>query len=266
MTDAVASQNPTTLDTFVRKLSQPRGGYLPVTEMHTRIGGKPRVVIDTDFSRMLLSTVVRHIAAYAVFLETDREQALLPPLERAKTSLLNMRAKHLMKRDIARAEAIVDRIYASPVSYEGIKAWCELITFAPIEVGGSRRFPDGGRICPTRHDAKIIQELAYRTAKFLQSDDSEELFFEKELEIAENVRSFASARINFLSGKGAYKISPSTKLPQPRDTLLVTAQAMLAGVDVFGIYNPAWDVFHWSRITDIPADRRIEIKKAVLGR
>lgn len=256
-----------TLEQFIRRLHQPRGGYVPLSEMNNDIYGKPRVSLDDDFSPMLLSSVVRHIAAFAAY--TDKDLALIPSLRRARGSIERIANRDQKAREVERIDELITRIYDSPVSLDGIMAWCRLLTFAPMDVGGMSLFPDGGRVLPTEDNARLIHELSHRTARFVVAACEEggegDMAFDAEITRLGQYPDFAHATVNFLSPKGAFKVMPTSKLPQTRDTLLVATQAIIAEVDEFGIYNPMMDVLHWGHISELPEAVVDQIKVTVLG-
>lgn len=248
------------LETYVRKVIQPPPrGYISVDDMKVKGGRAEKMTLDTDFSRMLLSSVIQNIVAYGAV----GKDAVMEPIKRK----INARIDSIPASQQAKEHALVGRHLSmipedNKINAPFISSLCWLLTYAPQANGGCRKYPDGGRIVPDDEDIRTIWELSRRSYAFLSDDDPLTVEFKSIYDV--NAANFSMVTIDFLTESAAYKISPLSSIPQPRDTLLVYIWALLAGVERFGIYNPLWDVLYWSRLSDVPKATRHEIERDVL--
>lgn len=240
------------LESYVRKVKQPQGGFIPADELKTREFGGSFMPCETGFSPMLLSTVVQQIVAYCA---CDKVEATQPMYDRIYARLKNLPDKQQDKE----CELIYDDVMrlksGGKIDASFIRALCHLATYAPQSTGGKRRYPDGGYIDPIPSDVKLIWELSRRAYSFLYEDKPDWIEFKTEYDFPDS--KFSYATVDFLTPYAAYKIAPSSSAaPSTRDILLVFVWAVIARVDRFGVFNPMRDVLHWGRVSDIPSIER----------
>ena len=247
--------NAPKLESYVRKVRQPLGGYLSAKDLMTREFGGAFMPCETGFSPMLLSTAVQQIVAYCA---CDKTAALQPMYDKihARISELPERQQdqecELIYDDLMRLKA------GGKIDAAFIRALCHLATYAPQVAGGLRKYPDGGYIEPIDSDVKLIWALSRRAYSFLYDDKPEYVEFKKMIEVSDSL--FSSATVDFLTPFAAYKIAPSSHMKaSTRDVLLAFVWANLSKVDRFGVYNPMRDELTWGRVSDIPIARKKEI-------
>lgn len=247
------------LETYIRRVIQPQPfGYIPVSSLHTRSSDAPKLECQSQFSRMLLSSVVQHIAAYGA---TGADTALLPLIDKINARISALTPPERQK-EADRVARLVDTIRgAEKIDQPFITSLCSLLTYAPLSTGGVRSYPDGGYVVPESSDIRLIWQLARRSYAFLYGEQ-DEIEFKSTYDV--NAANFSTATIDFSTSQAVYKISPLTTPPQSRDVLLVYVWAVLAGVDRFGVFNPMWDMLYWGRVSDVPREVRAEISSYVL--
>lgn len=251
------STNTPKLESFVRKVKQPQGGFIPVNDLKTREFGGSFMPCETGFSPMLLSTVVQQIVAYCA---CDKKDALQPMYDKIHARLKALPEKQQDRECDLIYEDLMRLKRGGKIDAPFIRALCHLATYAPQATGGRKRYPDGGYIEPIESDVKLIWALSRRAYAFLYEEKPDWVEFKTEYEVSDSNFSFAT--VDFLTPYAAYKVAPSSSsAPSMRDILLTFVWASLAKVDRFGVFNPMRDTLYWGRLSDIPASTR----KAILS-
>ena len=247
------------LETYIRKIKQPSEGFIPLTSLHIDYFNESPLSSNTGFSKMLLSSVIQHITAFG----TCGYQTMINRQHQKIMDRIHNMPEDIQKKEMERVSKWISIFQTTDqIDRKFIEALCEFLTYAPVNSGGSRKYPDGGYITPTQSDIKTIWKLAKRSYAFLYNEHARRIDFK--VRYAAGYEHFSSATIDFITDSAVYKIATLTTPPQSRDLLLVVAWALIAGVDRYGIYNPCWDVLYWGRVSDLPKEARNTIKKMIL--
>lgn len=260
MADNIRKQQ---LGVLVRRTRQTRGGFIPLDALTETPGGEEALECRSGISRMMLSQVVTNIAAFALI---GRQASLLPLLTRAKEAIRRS-PKADEAKEMYRLERLLRRIDAGPVSDDGIRAWCEMTTYAPAVMGGHIAYPDGGYTVPEGEDIALIRRLAHRSAIYLANSAESDLDlvrFRFEPDLGEADAVISSAEVEFAFDSHVARIMPIVGDPQPRDVLLVAMWAMLCETDAFEIYNPYTGALYRGDLDDMGEDLLDEIWTSVL--
>lgn len=252
----------TTLETMIRKLPKQQLNMIPSELLEKRSLGGISISTAPDISRLLLSSVVQHLTAFVV---AGSRPALDPPTKKALGKVEKI-PKHERAAELARIREWTEILTAPDKRVDGetIRAWCSLLSYAPLRSGGSVNYPDGGDTAPTKKDLQLIWSLARRSCSFMRDEPHEGLEFKKRVP-GSPLYSFSYSTIDFRTPSAVYKVSPLSTEPQARDVAMAAFWAIISEVDTFNIYNPRWNTLYSGRISTLGSDITSSMSTALLS-